>query len=123
MKGDADHDGISVAAGQLRLPGNAAIRDAGGNDADLTYDAIDNARHHKVDAVMPEEPFPPGRLSRSGLRRRRQCDGDRVLGQPQGREHRQVPVRAESGHRRLGHPLDRHYGAVAPTPPGTPSPA
>ncbi len=53
--GDADTDGISVAANKLTLPTNpaATIKDGSNNDATRTHSAITNQSAHKVDGVKP----------------------------------------------------------------------
>ena len=54
--GDADADGVSVAANKLTLPSGAAIKDAADNDATRTHAALAAQSGHKVDAVAPAAP-------------------------------------------------------------------
>ena len=54
--GDADADGVSVAANKLTLPAGAAIKDAADNDATRTHAALAAQSGHKVDAVAPAAP-------------------------------------------------------------------
>ena len=52
-RGDEDSDGLGIGTNAIILNGGT-IRDAAGNDADLTYEALaDNARYI-VDGVLPE---------------------------------------------------------------------
>ena len=51
--GDEDTDGVSVEANKLSRPGSATIKDAQGNDATLTHQALAAQSAHKVDAVAP----------------------------------------------------------------------
>ena len=53
LAGDADTDGISVAANKLTLPTGASIKDGSNNDATRTYTAITTQSSHKVDGVKP----------------------------------------------------------------------
>ena len=53
LAGDADTDGISVAANKLTLPTGASIKDSSNNDATRTYTAITTQSSHKVDGVKP----------------------------------------------------------------------
>ena len=50
--GDADADGIEIAANKLS-PNNSTIRDKGGNDATLTHTAVAASTSHKVDTGAP----------------------------------------------------------------------
>ncbi|MXW66374.1 MAG: hypothetical protein F4Z72_05145, partial [Gemmatimonadales bacterium] len=50
--GDADADGISVAANKLELNGGTIV-DNVGNAATLTHNAVANQANHKVDGVAP----------------------------------------------------------------------
>ena len=54
--GDADGDGIAIAANKLTLPSSATIKDAANNDATRTYSAVAAQSAHKVDAVAPAAP-------------------------------------------------------------------
>ena len=53
--GDADTDGISLAANQLSLNGGT-IKDIAGNPATLTHLALDAQVYHKVDGGIPTIP-------------------------------------------------------------------
>ena len=48
--GDADADGISVAANSVNVPAGASIKDQSGNDAAVTHDALPAQADHKVSA-------------------------------------------------------------------------
>ena len=50
--GNSDSDGISVGENKLSLD-EGTIRDAAGNDATLTHDALENDADHQVEAVGP----------------------------------------------------------------------
>ena len=52
MAGDADPDGLSIAADALHLH-DGTIRDGDNHDALLTLDALTNTEGHKVDGVQP----------------------------------------------------------------------
>ncbi len=77
IAGDADTDGISVAADKLTLPTTpaASIKDGSNNDATRTYTAITAQGAHKVDGVKPTistiaitstPPASPGGWYKSG---------------------------------------------------------
>ena len=48
---DVDEDGISVPADALTIEGGASMRDADGNDADLTHDAVPDDPARKVNGA------------------------------------------------------------------------
>ena len=52
LSGDSDSDGAAVGADAVNLNGGA-IKDAAGNDAELTHDAVPDDPGHKVSAVPP----------------------------------------------------------------------
>ena len=52
LSGDSDSDGAAVGADTVNLNGGA-IKDAAGNDAELTHDAVPDDPGHKVSAVPP----------------------------------------------------------------------
>ena len=52
-QGDADTDGVSVNADSIGLPENAAIRDAAGNDANLSHGEVAANANATVDAAPP----------------------------------------------------------------------
>ena len=52
---DRDDDGISIPANAVRLNGGS-IRDSGGNDADLTHEAVPDDPKHKVDGRLDAIP-------------------------------------------------------------------
>ena len=52
LSGDSDSDGAAVGANAVSLNGGA-IKDAAGNDAELTHDAVADDPGHKVSAVPP----------------------------------------------------------------------
>ena len=56
ISGDAETNGISVAANKLTLPSSAAIKDSSTNDATRTHAAVTTQSGHKVDAVAPAAP-------------------------------------------------------------------
>ena len=51
-EGDSDTNGIAIDANKLRLNGGS-IRDAAGNDADLSHDALAAQADHEVDGIRP----------------------------------------------------------------------
>ena len=53
--GDADTDGVSVAAGSVALNGGT-LKDAAGNDAALAHDALAPNALHKVDGTLNRAP-------------------------------------------------------------------
>ena len=52
QEGDLDRDGPAISANSVELNGGF-IRDAAGNDAVLTHEAVATGLHHIVDAVAP----------------------------------------------------------------------
>ena len=52
-KGDLDADGLGIAANALSLNGGT-LRDAAGNDAVITHEAIEDSAAHVIDGVPPE---------------------------------------------------------------------
>ena len=56
--GDADADGVSVAANKLTLPSSATIKDVLDNDATRTYSELTAQSRHKVDSTDPGIAFP-----------------------------------------------------------------
>ena len=52
LSGDSDSDGAAIGANAVSLNGGA-IKDAAGNDAELTHDAVPDDPGHKVSAVPP----------------------------------------------------------------------
>ena len=63
--GDADSDGISVAANKLTL-NSGTIKDAAGNNATLTHAALAAQSTHKVDGVVPTVSSAPSVTSDPG---------------------------------------------------------
>ena len=57
--GDADTNGVSIAANQLVLNGGT-IADAEGHAADVTHRALDTQAAHKVDGIVPTVATPNG---------------------------------------------------------------
>ena len=53
ISGDADTDGIEIAANKLANNGGSTIEDAAGNAATLTHTALDTQTSHKVDTTKP----------------------------------------------------------------------
>ena len=53
QQGDADADGVSVAADSITLPENATIQDAAGNGADLSHGKVAANAKATVDAAPP----------------------------------------------------------------------
>ena len=50
--GDSDSDGVSISADSLTLV-SGTLRDADGNDAVLTHDALADDPRHRVDGIVP----------------------------------------------------------------------
>ena len=53
VSGDADTDGVSVPANSVTVPSGATIKDAAGNNATVTHDALPAQEEHVVDTQGP----------------------------------------------------------------------
>lgn len=52
-EGDRDADGVAIGAHKITLHGGDLIRDAAGNDADLSHDGLAVQTGHRVDGIRP----------------------------------------------------------------------
>ena len=107
LSGDSDSDGAAVGANAVSLNGGA-IKDAAGNDAELTHDAVPDDPGHKVSAVPP----PPDNVRAVSQKRGavkltwKVPDNSRVTGY--GIERRRVAVHGNDQQRSAGGPTDHH---------------
>ena len=113
LSGDSDSDGAAVGANSVSLDGGA-IKDAAGNDAVLTHDAVADDPGHKVSAV-PLSPrqracgLTEERRGQVDLESSRQLKGNRLRHQAPPRRRgpqRSTTFRWES--QRSAHPGGRH---------------
>ena len=107
LSGDSDSDGAAVGANAVSLNGGA-IKDAAGNDAELTHDAVADDPGHKVSAVPP----PPGNVRAVSQERGevkltwKAPDNSRVTGY--GIERRRAAAHGNNQQRSAGGPTDHH---------------
>ena len=107
LSGDSDSDGAAVGANAVSLNGGA-IKDAAGNDAELTHDAVADDPGHKVSAVPP----PPDNVRAVSQERGevkltwKAPDNSRVTGY--GIERRRAAAHGNNQQRSAGGPTDHH---------------
>ena len=107
LSGDSDTDGAAVGANAVSLNGGS-IKDAAGNDAELTHDAVADDPGHKVSAV----PSPPDNVRAVSQKRGavkltwKAPDNSRVTGY--GIERRLAGEDRSGPQRSDGSPEDQH---------------